>query len=73
MGVILQNMGVKIILWNKDSDTVNLIGFWPFRPLFLFFNTSIRGFQDASAQGTEGLAMNEYKLAKIPLHGSQRV
>ena len=27
MGVILQNMGVKIILWNKDGETVNLKGF----------------------------------------------
>ena len=73
MGVILQNTRVKIIMWNKDGETVNLIGFWPFRSLVLFFNTSIRGFQDTSVQETEGLAMNEYKLVNMPLHGSQRV
>ena len=50
-----------------------LIGFWSFRTLFLFFDTSIGGFQDASVQETEGLAMNESKLVKMPLHGSQRV
>ena len=50
-----------------------LIEFWPFWPLFLFFITSMRGFQDASTQGTEGLAMEESKLVKMPLHGSQRV
>ena len=63
--------------WNMNPNDVMLtwfvIGFWPLGPLFLFFNTSIRGFQDASVQETEGLAMKESKLVKMPLHGSQRV
>ena len=50
-----------------------MIEFWPSCPLFLFFNMSIRDFQDASAQGTEGLAMKESKLIKVPLYGSHRV
>ena len=50
-----------------------LIEFWSFIPLFLFFNSSIRGFQDVSAQGTEGLAMKESELVKMTLHWSQRV
>ena len=31
--------------------------FWTFIPLFLFFNTFYQCFQDASAQGAEGLVL----------------
>ena len=41
--------------------------------LIPLFNTSIGGFQDTFVQGTKGLADNESKLVKMPLHGSQRV
>ena len=36
---------------------VNLIEFFSFIPLFLFFNTLISAFQDASAWVTEGLVL----------------
>ena len=39
-----------------------ILAFLTFIP---FFITSIGGFQDASAQGTEGLTMKESKLVKI--------
>ena len=47
-----------------------ILAFLTFIP---FLQLSIGGFQDASAQGTEGLAMKESKLVKMPLHRSQRV
>ena len=67
-------MGVKIISWSKDGETVILIeiGLLDLSS-FSSINMSIRGFQDASAQGTEGLAMKESKPVKMPLYGSQRV
>ena len=36
---------------------VNMIEYWTFIPVFLFFNRLISGFQDASAWVTEGLVL----------------
>ena len=41
----------------RQMRLVNLIEFWAFVPLFLFFNMSIGVFQDACAWVTEGLAL----------------
>ena len=45
---------------HRDMDQTlcdEVIEFWSFIPLFIFFNSSISGFQDASAQVTEGLVL----------------
>ena len=47
-----------------------ILAFLTFIPVLQYL---IGGFQDASAQGTEGLAMKQSKLVKMPLHGSHRV
>ena len=56
----VKNLGVKISHGTKTDETVNLIEFWSFIPLFLFFNTSISGFEDVSAQVTAGLVLRIY-------------
>ena len=59
----------------KDDPTQEeipnrILALLTFIPFLQYFN---QRFQDASVQEAEGLAMNESKLVKMPLHGSQRV
>ena len=51
---------------------VNLIEFWTFIPLFLFFNSFNWYTKMASAWGT-GFGSEALKQIKMPQHGKQRV
>ena len=48
---------ISACLKSLNCSVVRVIEFWSFIPLFLFFNRSIGGFQDASSWVTEGLVL----------------
>ena len=61
----------QLISYNQLLEHLNrILALLTLIPFLQYFN---QRFPRCLCSGTEGLAMNESKLVKMPLHGSQRV